>query len=228
MKPGSTLVLGETDPGARALLHRPRRGGACCGATSTSACATTCSPSAAGSSISTRRCASYADVLRAAARRAPSRQRRDRAHGGRGVPRCAARSREVVAEAFAHGAVTGPARGRAPAAARDPRRRAQRRRRRGAPRPHSPRSSRRGPRTLVVGIMREKDPHEMLTALGIDEVGAARLLPAAERPRARSRASSPTPRIDLGVPGGPDRDRGVGERSGDRWRCCRRPRTARS
>jgi dihydrofolate synthase/folylpolyglutamate synthase len=31
-----------------------------------------------------------------------------------------------------------------------------------------------GPRTLLVGIMREKEPHEMLTALGIDE--AARLV----------------------------------------------------
>ena len=56
-----------------------------------------------------------------------------------------------------------------------------------------------GPRTLLVGIIREKEPHEMLTALGIDEVGPPRLLPAAERARARSHAVADAA-IELGFP----------------------------
>ena len=44
-----------------------------------------------------------------------------------------------------------------------------------------------GPRTLVVGMLREKEPHEMLAALGVDELeGLARVLPAAEPARARA------------------------------------------
>ena len=37
-------------------------------------------------------------------------------------------------------------------------------------RARSPRSSRPAPRTLVIGLLREKEPREMLTALGLDDV----------------------------------------------------------
>ena len=78
---------------ARALLHSTARRRRCCAATSTSVCATT-SLAVGGRLVDLYTpTASYADVLRAAARRAPSRQRRDRAHGRGGVPRCATRSR---------------------------------------------------------------------------------------------------------------------------------------
>ena len=45
------------------------------------------------------------------------------------------------------------------------------------------------PRTLVVGLLREKDPREMLTALGLDDVAQLVCAPAAEPACARSRRS---------------------------------------
>ena len=49
-------------------------------------------------------------------------------------------------------------------------------------------------RTLVVGLLREKEPHEMLTALGLDDVAQLVCCAAAEPARARRRRSSPRPR----------------------------------
>ncbi len=43
------------------------------------------------------------------------------------------------------------------------------------------------PRTLVIGLLREKEPHEMLEALDAKRRGAARVLPASEPARARPR-----------------------------------------
>ena len=57
------------------------------------------------------------------------------------------------------------------------------------------------PRTLVVGFLREKDPKEMLVALGVEEPeGLIAVLPAADPRGARSQRSSPRPRVELGVP----------------------------
>jgi dihydrofolate synthase/folylpolyglutamate synthase len=54
------------------------------------------------------------------------------------------------------------------------------------------------PRTLVVGMMREKEPHEMLTALGIDD--AARVVCCrAPSPRALDPAEIAAAARDLGA-----------------------------
>ena len=48
------------------------------------------------------------------------------------------------------------------------------------------------PRTLVVGLMREKEPHEMLEALGVRRRGAARVLPTRQPARRSTRTTSPS------------------------------------
>ncbi len=53
------------------------------------------------------------------------------------------------------------------------------------------------PRTFVVGLMREKEPHEMLDALGV--LDAARLVCCRpDSPRGHDPTSSPTPRTSSG------------------------------
>ena len=159
-----------------------------------------------------------------AARRAPGRQRGDRARGRRGVRRGAAPVRGRGRRARAR-RVAGPARGGRPPAARRARRRAQRRGRGGvAP------GARRGVRRVEArvpsssGFLREKDPHEMLD-------GARR-----RRARRRRRAlvvrarRPPSPRalapdvvakaaLDLGVPRRPHRGRRHRRRRASAPRC---------
>ena len=62
------------------------------------------------------------------------------------------------------------------------------------------------PRTLVVGLLREKEPHEMLDALGLDDAAAARRAAVRRQPaRARSRGGRERRRVDLGfAPGAID------------------------
>ena len=107
VKPGSTLVLGETDPELVADLHRRAAPRASCAATSTSVCATTCSRSAGGVLDLYTPAHALPRRVPAAARRAPGRQRRDRARGRRGVrsarrsttTSCATRSRRCARRA---------------------------------------------------------------------------------------------------------------------------------
>ena len=167
----------------------------------------------------------------AAARRAPGRQRRDRARGGGGASSARRSPLDVVADAFAHVRSPGRLEVVAPAAARAARRRAQRRRRAGAARARSTRSSASGPRTLVVGLLREKEPHEMLAALGVDELAEADAALVCCRPPS-PRALDPTliakAAIELGVPRGAASRSSRASRRGRRPRCSRPPRTARS
>ena len=125
-------------------------------------------------------------------------------------------------------AVAGPARGRRPASARAARRRAQRRRRGGVARRAWRRSSRPRPRTLVVGLLREKDPREMLHGARPRRRRAARVRAAAEpacaRPGAHRRG-----RGRARLPGGPHRGGRHGRRGGvERAAARRRPTTVRS
>jgi dihydrofolate synthase/folylpolyglutamate synthase len=55
-----------------------------------------------------------------------------------------------------------------------------------------------GARTLVVGMMREREPHEMLTALGIDELEGVLVCCRAPAPRAQDPAVIAKAAIDLG------------------------------
>jgi dihydrofolate synthase/folylpolyglutamate synthase len=62
-----------------------------------------------------------------------------------------------------------------------------------------------GPRTLVVGMLREKEPHEMLTALGIDEIagderGGMLICCRPPTPRALETSFIVKAAIDLGLP----------------------------
>ena len=91
VKPGATLVLGRDRSRAGADLHRPRPGAGRRRATATSACAPTRSRWAGGWSSSSRRSATLRRRVPPAARRAPGRQRGDRARGG-GVRSSTARS----------------------------------------------------------------------------------------------------------------------------------------
>ena len=202
VKPGATLVLGETDevvagdlrgarPAARIVLRERDFGVRNNVLAVGGRYIDLYTPTAA-----------YPDVFLAVARRAPGRQRGDRARRRRGVRRGVA-----------------PARGRRRGVR-------ERRRRRAASRwcDRSPlvvldgahnvagaEALRRSldeefgaveARTLVVGFLREKDPVEMLAALGVDaDRRAGRLLPGAEpagpRPRgggqgrARPRRAAP-------------------------------------
>ena len=199
MKPGSTLVLGETDPDlARSSSRGSRRRS--WSATATSESRATGSRTVGGSSASRRPSARYTDVLLSL-------------HGAHQADNAAIAL--AAAEAFL---------GR-PLGARD-RRRGLRRSARSPGRlevvGHQPLVLLDGahnvagahalaaalrdefpsaPRTLVIGLLREKDPREMLEAFGVDVVRAPRLLPAAEPacPRTRGccrcgdRSSASTP-----------------------------------
>jgi dihydrofolate synthase/folylpolyglutamate synthase len=62
-----------------------------------------------------------------------------------------------------------------------------------------------GPRTLVVGLLREKEPHEMLAALGVDELaddarGGLLICCRPPSPRALEAAFVAKAAVDLGVP----------------------------
>ncbi len=140
VKPGATLVLGETDPKIQAIFEARRRRPRVPARRRLRGVAATCSRSAAGSSIIRSPGAEYPDVFlplhgahqadNAAIALAAAESFVRRAAPVRG------RRRRVRA-----GEVAGPARGRAPPAARAARRRAQRRRRGSAPRARSTRSS---------------------------------------------------------------------------------------
>jgi dihydrofolate synthase/folylpolyglutamate synthase len=54
-----------------------------------------------------------------------------------------------------------------------------------------------GPRTLLVGLLREKEPHEMLAALGLDDVSLL-LVCRAPSPRALEPEAVAKAAIDLG------------------------------
>ena len=57
-----------------------------------------------------------------------------------------------------------------------------------------------GPRTLVVGMLREKDPNEMLAALGVDEIDGLLVCCRPPTPRALEPSFIVKSAIDLGVP----------------------------
>ena len=57
-----------------------------------------------------------------------------------------------------------------------------------------------GPRTLVVGMLREKDPNEMLAALGVDEIDGLLVCCRPPTPRALEPSFIVKAAIDLGVP----------------------------
>ena len=204
------------------------------------------SRSAAASSTSHTPGAGYAERVPPAARRAPGRQRRDRARRGRGVPRPRARPRASSPTAFAHGALAGSARGRRAPAARRARRREQRRRRaralraalaRGVPRRRRGRSwsgccarrtrtrcstrsaSRRGDRVVCCRppSPRALDPDEVADAAV--ELGVE---PDAGRRRRRRRATRSRPRSSSSGPDEPGgRHRLALRRRCGRARSCR-------
>ena len=227
VKPMRSLVLGETDPDLVPIFAAREPAAARCCAAATSACTEN-----ARGRRARRRSRHAAAALRRrvppAARRAPGRQRRDRARRGRGVRRRAARRPRSCADGVRVGALTRAAGVRRPPAARAARRREQRRRR--APRcaTRSTRSSRPMPRTLVVGLLREKDPHEML-----DRARARRhrsgSCAAGRRRRARSiPRSSRAAEESMGFE--PDAHRRASTTCATRSapRCSRRPTTASS
>ena len=132
--------------------------------------------------------------VRAAARAAPGRQRRGRAHRGRGVLRRAGAPTTSSARASPTCRMPGPLRGARPPAARDRRRRAQPGRRRHVRRQvffedFDPA----GRRILVVGCLKGRDPAEMLSALRADEFDVV-LHAAPRRRRAACRRPSSPPR----------------------------------
>ena len=99
------------------------------------------------------------------------------------------------------GAISGPARSRRTPPARVARRCTQRRRR-ARPRQALAEEFVAAPRTLVVGLLREKEPHEMLEALDVN--GAHRVVCCrAPSPRALDPARVADAAVDLGVD--PDR-----------------------
>ena len=186
VEPGATLVLGETDPGAACRSSRRASRRASCCATATSAVAratararrTRCvdlyTPEAEYDEVflplhGAHQADNAAIALAAAeaflGRAARRRRRRTR------------RSPDVRVARAARG-------GRAPTA-RAARRRAQRRRRARAASTRSREEFAPSPRTLVVGLLREKEPHEMLDALGVDDARRSSCA-AARRARARS------------------------------------------
>jgi dihydrofolate synthase / folylpolyglutamate synthase len=57
-----------------------------------------------------------------------------------------------------------------------------------------------GPRTLVVGLLREKEPHEMLAALGIEELEGMLVCCRPPSPRALESSIVAKAAIDLGLP----------------------------
>ena len=133
VKPGATLVLGETDPDAGADLRRARPSAVVLARPRLRARGEPAGGRRAGWSTSSRRGRSVDDVFLAAARRAPGRQRGDRARGGGGVPRSRARPERSSHDAFASVHVARSARsGRARTARRARRHEERRRRARGA------------------------------------------------------------------------------------------------
>ena len=154
------------------------------------------SRTAVGCSTSSRPTATVRRALPSAARRAPGRQRGDRARPRPRLPRRAAPD-DVVADAFAAlrrrvgsrssainrwccstARTTSPARTRCVHALDE--------------------EFATAPRTLVVGLLREKEPHEMLEALGVDGARRVICLPP-RRARARSTRGGRDAAVDLGL-----------------------------
>ena len=202
---------------ARADLHATAAPARCAAPRRRLRCArATCSRSAAASSTSTRPTRAYPDVflpLHGAHQADNAAVALAAAEAFVGAPLDA----DVVARRVRARAVAGPARGRRPPAARAARRRAQRRRRarrcaRALAEEFAP-----APRTLVVGLLREKDPHEML----------ARARPRRGR-RSSCAAAPPSPRAldpaaDRRAPRSSSASRGAdrGRRLGRRGACRR-------
>jgi dihydrofolate synthase/folylpolyglutamate synthase len=57
-----------------------------------------------------------------------------------------------------------------------------------------------GPRTLIVGLLREKEPHEMLTALGVDRLDGLLVCCPPPSPRALEASFVAKAAVDLGLP----------------------------
>jgi dihydrofolate synthase / folylpolyglutamate synthase len=57
-----------------------------------------------------------------------------------------------------------------------------------------------GPRTLVVGLLREKEPHEMLAALGVEELQGMLVCCRPPSPRALEASFVAKAAVDLGLP----------------------------
>jgi len=57
-----------------------------------------------------------------------------------------------------------------------------------------------GPRTLVVGLLREKEPHEMLAALGVEELQGMLVCCSPPSPRALEASFVAKAAVDLGLP----------------------------
>ena len=226
VEPGAALVLGETDPDARAVLPgaRARRGRAC--ATSTSACGR--NRLAVGGRVLDLYTpyGTYDDVFLALHGAHQADNARARAHRGGVVPRCARSTDDLVADAFAHVRDAGSARGRRhqPLVLLDGVKNVA-----GA---HALRAALAeefadSPRTLVVGLMREKEPHEMLDALGVRRRGAPRVLPTGQPARSRPRGGRRRRLRPRRRPRARRRDRRRARR-GRRSRSTRRRPTARS
>ena len=187
MKPGATLVLGETDPELVPifLARDPERGRRC--ATSTSVCAPTRSRSVDGSLDLFTPYASYDDVflplhgahqadnaalaLTAAESLPRPRARSDDSSPTRSRP-CSTPGRLEVVGHHPLVVIDGM---KNVAGAR-------------AVRAALAEEFAESPRTLVIGVLREKDPHEMLDALGVARRRAAS---CAAVPRSRA-ATTPT------------------------------------
>ena len=156
-----------------------------------------------------------------AARRAPGRQRGDRARGGRGVRRRAARAPRRCYDAFTR--VRSPGRleivGRHPLVLLD-----------GAHNVAGAEALRAAlaeefapaPRTLVVGLLRERDPVEMLTRARARRRRATRVRAPAEPARAGA-GGHRGGRGRARLPGRAHRGRRHGRRGGSRARCSSTP-----
>ena len=207
VKPGATLVLGETDPELAPIFDARGAGARVAARRRLRRARATCSRSAAGSLDLRTPGARVPRRVPAAARRAPGRQRRDRARRGRGVRRRAARRRRRRRRVRARCGRRAGSRSsrRHPLVLLDGAHNVAGAR--GVARARSTRSSAPAPRTLVVGMLREKEPHEML-----DRARARRRrrcsCAAGRRARARSIPRSiAEAAVELGLPDGAHRGR---------------------
>ena len=197
VKPGATLVLGETDPDLRRSSSAAPTG-ACSAATSTSASRATCSRSAVGSST----CAARARSTPTCSCRCTARTRPTTPRSRWPRPRASwARRFRSTSSPTRSRACSRPAGSRSSAASRSccsTARTTSPARRRCARALDEELSA--GPRTLVVGMLREKEPHEMLAALGVDELEGLLVCCRPPTPRALEPSFIAKAAVDLGVP----------------------------
>ena len=198
VKEGSDARARRDRSRSRPVLHRSRCRRGCCGATSTSACAPTFRRSAAACSSCSRPARRYPDVFvplhgahqgdnaaiaLAAAEAfvgAPLEARRGATTRSRACARRAgSRSSAGIRSCCSTARTTSPAR----EALRD-----------ALAEEFAP-----APRTLVIGLLREKEPREMLTALGLDDV-AQLVCARPPNPRALDPAVIAEAAVELGFP----------------------------